>query len=63
MRGELIVNLPADDCRLWKNGITYDGLLNSYRITFGPGIRSRLNESYRETKATFGITTSLPFRE
>jgi hypothetical protein len=47
----------------WKDSITYDGLLNPYRISFGPGIRRRLNESYREAKATFGIITSLPFGE
>ena len=46
----------------WKDSITYDGLLNSYRISFGPGIRGGLNESYREAKASFGIITSLPLK-
>ena len=46
----------------WKDCIIYDGLLNSYAISFGPGIRGSLNESYKEAKATFGIITSLPVR-
>jgi hypothetical protein len=39
--------------------IVYDGLLNAYRISFGPGIRRSLNESYKEAKARHGIVTSL----
>jgi hypothetical protein len=44
----------------FKDTIVYDGLLNAYRISFGPGIRRSLNESYREAKARHGIVTSLP---
>jgi hypothetical protein len=44
----------------FKGLIVYDGLLNSYRISFGPGIRRSLNESYKEAKARHGIVTSLP---
>jgi hypothetical protein len=40
--------------------IIYDGLLSSYRISYGPGIRRRLNEDYKQAKETFGIITSLP---
>ena len=40
--------------------IIYDGLLSSYRISFGPGIRRSLNENFKVAKATFGIITSLP---
>jgi hypothetical protein len=40
--------------------IIYDGLLSTYRIRFGPGIRRSLNENFRLAKATFGIITSLP---
>ena len=40
--------------------IIYDGLLSSYRISFGPGIRRSLNENFKAAKATFGIITSLP---
>jgi hypothetical protein len=44
----------------FKNRIVYDGLLNAYRISFGPGIRRSLNESFKEAKARHGIVTSLP---
>jgi hypothetical protein len=40
--------------------IIYDGLLSSYRISFGPGIRRSLNENFKVAKATFGIIPSLP---
>jgi hypothetical protein len=43
--------------------IVYDGLLSSYRISFGPGIRRSLNESYNEAKARHGIVTSLPMSD
>src|SRR6516164_666536 len=44
----------------FKGMIVYDGLMTSYRISFGPGIRRSLNESFREAKARHGIITSLP---
>src|SRR5437867_5115847 len=44
----------------FKDKIVYDGLLNRYRISFGPGIRRSLNESFKEAKAQHGIVTSLP---
>jgi hypothetical protein len=44
----------------FKDLIVYDALLNAYRISFGPGIRRSLNESYEEAKARHGIITSLP---
>jgi hypothetical protein len=44
----------------FKGMIVYDGLMSSYRISFGPGIRRSLNESYKEAKARHGIVTSLP---
>jgi hypothetical protein len=44
----------------FKDKIVYDGLLNSYRISFGPGIRRSLNENFKEAKARHGIVTSLP---
>lgn len=44
----------------FKDMIVYDGLLNAYRISFGPGIRRSLNESFKEAKARHGIVTSLP---
>lgn len=44
----------------FKGKIVYDGLMTSYRISFGPGIRRSLNESFKEAKAQHGIVTSLP---
>jgi hypothetical protein len=44
----------------FKGMIVYDGLMTSYRISFGPGIRRSLNESFKEAKARHGIVTSLP---
>jgi Domain of unknown function (DUF6398) len=47
----------------FKNRIVYDGLLSSYNISFGGGIRRMLNESYNKAKARYGIVTSLPMSE
>jgi hypothetical protein len=44
----------------FKDMIVYDGLLTSYNISFGGGIRRSLNESFKEAKARYGIVTSLP---
>lgn len=40
--------------------IIYDGLLTTYRISFGPGIRRSLNADFKRAKDTLGIITSLP---
>jgi hypothetical protein len=47
----------------FKGMIVYDGLMSSYRISFGPGIRRMLNESFKEAKARHGIVTSLPMSD
>ena len=44
----------------FKGRIIYDGMLNSYNVTFGGGIKRSLNDSYREAKQHLGIVTSLP---
>ena len=44
----------------FKGRIVYDGLFTAYNITFGPGIRRSLTESYNQAKAREGIVTSLP---
>jgi len=44
----------------FKGMIVYDGLMSSYNISFGPGIRRSLNESFKEAKASHGIVTTLP---
>jgi hypothetical protein len=43
----------------FKDKIIYDGLLSGHNITFGGGVKRRLNEEYREAKEAFGIITSL----
>ena len=47
----------------FKDKIVYDGLMSAYRISFGPGIRRSLNESYKEAKVRHGIVTSLPMSD
>jgi len=44
----------------FKGMIVYDGLMSSYNISFGGGVRRSLNESFKEAKARYGIVTSLP---
>ncbi|MCX6031346.1 MAG: hypothetical protein NT169_18865 [Chloroflexi bacterium] len=43
----------------FRDRIIYDGLLNTYRLSFGPGIRSSLNESYSRAKERDGIIEAL----
>ncbi len=47
----------------FKDKIVYDGLLTSYRISFGAGIRRSLNQSFKEAKARHGIVVSLPMSD
>lgn len=47
----------------FRGRIVYDGLMSSYNVSFGPGIRRSLNESFQEAKARHGIVTSLPVPE
>jgi hypothetical protein len=44
----------------FKGVIVYDGLMSSYNISFGPGIRRGLNECFKQAKERHGIVTSLP---
>ena len=44
----------------FRDRIVYDGLMSSYNLSFGPGIRPSLNESFKEAKAQHGIVASLP---
>jgi hypothetical protein len=44
----------------FRGQIIYDGILNSYNISFGGGIRRSLNEDYKLAKARLGVVTSLP---
>lgn len=49
----------------FKDKIIYDGLLlgPGVSLSFGPGIRRMLNESYQKAKDRYGIVTSLPVSE
>jgi hypothetical protein len=47
----------------FKGMIVYDGLMSSYNISFGPGIRRNLNQEFKEAKARHGIVTSLPLSD
>src|SRR5271166_1976170 len=47
----------------FQGRIVYDGLVTGYNMTFGSGVRRRLNDSYKEAKERFGIVTSLPMQE
>ena len=44
----------------FKNRIVYDGLMTSYNVSFGPGIRRNLNQDFKAAKERYGIVTSLP---
>lgn len=59
---EMFWNLPiyAEAVLLpFRGRIIYDGILYPYSVTFGPGFRFDLNESYREAKKQFGIIETL----
>ncbi len=44
----------------FKNRIVYDGLMTSYNVSFGPGIKRSLSDCFKEAKDRQGIVTSLP---
>jgi hypothetical protein len=44
----------------FRGQIIYDGLIASYSVFFGGGVRRNLTEDYNRAKETFGIITSLP---
>jgi hypothetical protein len=43
----------------WRDKIIYDGLVRSYNVYFGPGIRASLEDAYRKAKATTGIIETI----
>ena len=47
----------------FQGKIIYDGIMNAYNISFGSGFRRSINDEYNESKAKYGIITSLPYRE
>ncbi len=44
----------------FKGMIVYDGLMSSYNVSFGPGIRRNLAEDFKTAKDRHGIVTFLP---
>ena len=44
----------------FKGRIIYDGLISAYNVTFGSGIRRRLDDTYKAAKERSAIVTSLP---
>jgi hypothetical protein len=44
----------------FKGQIVYDGLMSTFNIVFGPGVRRSLSEEFNAAKARHGIVTSLP---
>lgn len=47
----------------FRDVIVYDGLISSYNISFGAGIRRNLNEDFKAAKERHGIVTTLPMSE
>lgn len=47
----------------FQGRIIYDGLIASNQVLFGSGYKRSFNETYNETKAKYGIITSLPHEE
>lgn len=45
----------------FKGKIVFDGFMQSYNIQFGRHYRASFNESYKTSKAKYGIVTTLPF--
>jgi len=43
----------------FQGKIIYDGLTRLHNVSFGPGLKSSLNEVYREAKAGPGVITSM----
>ncbi len=44
----------------FKDKIVYDGLMNTYRISFGSGILRNLDRDFKDANARNGIVTTLP---
>ncbi len=47
----------------FKDKVVYDGLMSRYNIIFGPGIRRRLDQDFKDAKQRHGIVTSLPISD
>ena len=47
----------------FRDKIVCDGMIIKYNLSFGPGLRSGLNEAFKEAKTRHGIVTSLPMSD
>jgi len=45
----------------FKDKIIYDGMLEGYRIRFGGGMSGSIRQNCQESKAKYGVITTLPF--
>jgi hypothetical protein len=45
----------------FRGRIIYDGIVNAFNVTFGPGSRRGFEEDFRTAKANNGVATSLPW--
>jgi len=64
MQWEMIGNLPRivqATLLPFKGKIIFDGSFSCYNLFFGSGMKSSINDSFRQAKARYGIITSLPF--
>lgn len=64
--GEFFTHLPTlvRTVLLPFNGrIIYDGVITSQNIYFGGNIRRRFDDEYNQSKARYGIITTLPYEE
>lgn len=46
----------------FKDKIIYDGMLQGYGLRFGSGMSSSIRKSCQESKAKYGVITTLPFQ-
>ena len=46
----------------FKGKLVYDGLVNTYGVSYGGGIKRSLNDTYRDAKERLGVVTSLPMK-
>jgi len=45
----------------FRGKIVYDGIVSTFKVTFGPGARRGFEEDFRSAKAKNGVVTSLPW--
>lgn len=58
--GRQLPRMVENDLLPFKDKIVYDGLITEYSMSFGAGLKRRLNDDYMDAKERQGITTTLP---